>query len=98
MQPRFLLLSLLAVLPCACKSARSTPSTAEGPSSPAAAPSGGQAAGAQGGEPSPADVQGQLAQDTAKTQRQTQQQTFLAGESIKEGDALLDRADLQGAL
>src|SRR5262245_50097700 len=98
MQPRLLLLSLLAALPCACKSARSPSAGPEGPSSPAGAASGGQGAGAQGGELSPANVQGQLAQDSAKVERQSQQQTFLAAESIKEGDTLLDRADLQGAL
>ncbi len=47
---------------------------------------------------SPADVQAGLAQDVARESRQGQQQIYLAGESIKEGDALLDRADLQGAL
>jgi len=39
-----------------------------------------------------------MAQDTARVGRRDQQQAYLAGESIKEGDALLDRADLQGAL
>jgi type II secretory pathway component GspD/PulD (secretin) len=92
MQPRFLLLStLLAVLPCACKSSGSNaPPPSEG--GPGAA---GQAAPTKPGEPSAAE---QLADDSARASRQGQQQTFLSTESIKEGDALLDRADLAGAL
>jgi murein DD-endopeptidase MepM/ murein hydrolase activator NlpD len=97
-QPRFLLLTLLAALPCSCKSGGSKPppqpeSGGAATSSPNAPPGEGQSA-----ESNPAAGQGDLTQDAAKLARQGLQQSYLAGESIKEGDALLDRADLQGAL
>ncbi|HEV8111639.1 MAG TPA: hypothetical protein VGR31_02605 [Planctomycetota bacterium] len=93
MQPRFLLVTLLAALPCSCKSPRTNPPPAE-PASPSSAANAPAGSGAE----SPVSVQDQVAQDTARVGRREQQQTYLAGESIKEGDALLDRADLQGAL
>jgi type II secretory pathway component GspD/PulD (secretin) len=46
----------------------------------------------------PAQVQQGLGQDAERLARQGQQQQYLAQESIREGDALLDRADLPGAL
>lgn len=92
MQPRSILLTLLAVLPCSCKSSGPyAPSPAE-PESPSTAPP------AEPGDMSPAAVQQGLAQDTMRLARREQQQTYLASESIREGDALLDRADLPGAL
>ena len=92
MQPRSLLLTLLAVLPFSCKSAPPEKGPTEEPARPVAAePS-------QPGEVSPADVQGGLSQDAAALERRAQQQSYLAVESIREGDALLDRADLPGAL
>lgn len=90
MQPRSILLTLLAVLPCACKSSGSdasdAPAEPTGPSS------------AQPSEPGAPSPQEGLAQDAARLSVREQQQTYLASESIREGDALLDRADLAGAL
>ena len=93
MQTRSLfLLSLLAVLPCACKSSGPDREAPVEEGSPSAQEPG------QPRELTPAEVQAGLSEDAARLARQGQQQTYLAAESIREGDALLDRADLQGAL
>jgi Flp pilus assembly secretin CpaC/tetratricopeptide (TPR) repeat protein len=42
--------------------------------------------------------EGSLSEDQARLQRQREQGAFLAGEFIQEGDRLLERADLEGAL
>jgi len=47
---------------------------------------------------SPEAARGQLAQDATQLERRAQQQAYLATESIREGDALLERGDLDGAL
>jgi len=90
MQSRSILLTLLAVLPCSCKSSGSDAS--EAPAEPTGA------SPTQPSEPAAPSAQAGLAQDAARLSVREQQQTYLAAESIREGDALLDRADLAGAL
>src|SRR5262249_46508092 len=93
-----------AVLPVACKSSGNQPENA-GEEHPAveaqAQPSGEQAAGQNAvaaPKAPPVNAQQQLQEDTAKAQVRQQQGTFLASEYMKKGDALLERADLAGAV
>ena len=46
----------------------------------------------------PVSVQDQLAQDAERLQRIRERQEFLSGEYIKRGNALIEQADLEGAL
>ena len=88
---KLLVLSLVAAVSWSCKSSKKEK---EAPPV-AAAPE----AGAPQGEPGqPGAEPVDLSQDSARLERQSQQKAFLAGQSIAEGDALLDRGDLEGAL
>jgi type II secretory pathway component GspD/PulD (secretin)/tetratricopeptide (TPR) repeat protein len=117
MQLRSLLVPLLAVIPCSCRSngtqdqagqddahwtAESTASQPAGAESPAAAESAAPAKGApieaSAAQSNPPNPQGTLQDDVARAKLREQQGTFLASEYLKKGDALLERADLAGAL
>ncbi|MCB9914307.1 MAG: hypothetical protein H6828_04035 [Planctomycetes bacterium] len=107
MRLRFLFLPLIAVLPVACRSthtgaaaktnqeapasevALDDVTTAEEDAAPVAIEASAPARLPQGEE---------LRQDADALQRRREMKAFLAGESIKEGDGLLDRGDLEGAL
>ncbi len=110
MQHRFLLVPLLAALPCSCNSSGSSAAepapivrtaaepaaldleslTVEGTESVEAA----DAAFA----PSASAQSGDLSEDAARAARLRQQQTFLAGQYLEEGDRLMQAGDLEAAL
>lgn len=93
MRLRLILVPLVAAIPCSCKSSGSrAPSTTE---PPAATAPGADAAADPSAEPLAAQ---DTSSDAIKLARRNEQQTFLASEHIREGDALLERADLPGAL
>lgn len=102
MRLRFLFLPLLAVAPVACQSTDTPPATPDTPADPELRFSGAS-------EPSaptmPVEAASTVApqdngiqEDAERIQRKRNQRAFLAGESIKEGDGLFDRGDLEGAL
>ena len=102
MRLRFLFLPLLAVAPVACQSTDTPPATPDTPPDPELRFSGAS-------EPSaptmPVEAASTVApqdngiqEDAERIQRKRNQRAFLAGESIKEGDGLFDRGDLEGAL
>src|SRR6185436_9114465 len=74
-----------------CKSTKEEPKEPAGPSSPVGGAEG-QPGEAAGQAPVP------VSEDAAKSQLKGQKDQFLAAQSIQEGDALLDRGDLEGAL
>lgn len=85
---KLLVLSLLGTLTWSCKSTeKEEPKEPAGPSTPAGAPS-------EPAAQAPVPVSG----DAEKLQLKGQKDQFLAAQSIQEGDALLDRGDLEGAL
>ncbi|MFN0245142.1 MAG: hypothetical protein ACKVWV_19840 [Planctomycetota bacterium] len=91
MRLRLILVPLVAAIPSSCKSSGSrAPSTTEPPA--ATAPS------ADAAEPSAQSFEEAASGDAVKLARRNEQQTFLASEYIREGDVLLERADLAGAL
>lgn len=112
MRLRFLFLPLIAVLPVACRSTDSgdsAPKTQDEATTSATTPSELKDAslGEQDGESSAAAIEAsaprlsqdqELRQDAEAITRKRSQRAYLAGESIKEGDSLLDRGDLEGAL
>ena len=88
---KLLALSLLGASAWSCKSApEKNPERPAEPTAPASPAAQGQPAA-----PEPAH---DLSDDAAKAAREGQQKVFLATQSIAEGDALVDRGDLQGAL
>ena len=110
MRLRFIFLPLLAVAPVACRSTESTtPPTAHETAleSTATEPSSGSYTSDDEETVAPTEasytaeptLQGtELREDGDAITRRRTQRAFLSGESIKEGDRLLDRGDLEGAL
>ena len=108
MRLRFLFLPLLAVAPVACRSTdtpdTTAPETAASESAETAPSSSGTYAAGEGSGTTeasystPATQDAELREDAEAITRKMTQREFLAGESIAEGDGLLDRADLEGAL
>lgn len=112
MRLRYLLLPLLAVAPVACRSTDNPDPTAPETAASdraAMAPSGGEIlASLEGDEEGSATTEAsisvppsqddELREDSQAISRRRAQREFLSGESIAEGDALLDQADLEGAL
>ncbi len=110
MRLRFLFLPLLAVAPVACQSTDTPPaetaptpapelqdSSSEG-TDPGTAPAS-EADTTEAAFAGSANLQGtDLQEDAERIQRKRSQREFLSGESIKEGDALFERGDLEGAL
>ncbi len=96
MRLRLLLVPLIAALPCSCKSSGSNTRTAE----PTAAQSASDVGAAEEESPAAAAArqEGQISEDAARVVRRSEQQAFLAGEYIRQGDVLLEQADLPGAL
>ena len=104
MRPRSLLLPLVApfvvTLPVACHSAAPQddgPTALSATTAPAEEPTAGLGAPLEASAPARAQ-DSELRQDAATLSVKRQQQAFLSGKSIEQGDALLDRADLEGAL
>lgn len=110
MRLRFLFLPLLAVAPVACQSTDTPPkesaqtpepelqSSSMAGGAPEASPTG-EVDTTEAAFSGSANLQGTSLQDDAeRIQRKRSQREFLAGESIKEGDALFERGDLEGAL
>jgi type II secretory pathway component GspD/PulD (secretin)/tetratricopeptide (TPR) repeat protein len=123
MQLRSLLVPLLALIPCACRSngtqdqsgadeaqwtaENSSPAPGENAGAASAAPSEARAPSAPNANGTPVEAAAQqpgtqtppsLESDVERAKLRAQQGSFLASEYIKKGDALLDRADLPGAL
>lgn len=97
MQHRFLLVPLLAALPCSCTSSGShaaEPAPAVSQEPDASAPAGQPENAAQVAARQEATVSG----DVERASRLRQQQEFLAGQYLQDGDRLLERGDLEGAL
>lgn len=98
MRLRFLFLPLIAVAPVACRSTDS-----ETPADPAAESSTPELTGVSSedttGAPAPTLTQNDaLREDAEGVTRKRTQRGFLSSQAIQEGDALLERADLEGAL
>jgi len=108
MQHRLLLVPLLAALPCSCTSSGSSTAQPTASVNPPAIvitsePSGSgdvvrAAAEPLGLEASAVPQDGVPAEDVARAARMRQQQEFLAGQYLVEGDRSLERGDLEAAL
>jgi tetratricopeptide (TPR) repeat protein len=102
MRLRFLFLPLLAVAPVACQSTDTPPASTGTTTDPelrfsgAAEPVAPTVPVATTAPAGPQDAE--LGEDAERIERKRGQRAFLAGESIKEGDGLFDRGDLEGAL
>ena len=108
MRLRFLFLPLLTALPLACQSSKATDDSAtesasqlstEGNFDEQAAEVDGAGTPVEAGfSTDPSTSPQDLGEDAARVERVRTQRAFLAGESIKEGDAHFERADLGAAL
>lgn len=103
MQHRFLLVPLLAALPCSCTSSGSSASEPVSAAAvhAAADPSALQVEGTgtvEAAAPAPAQDQGNLSEDAQRAARLRQQQEFLAAQYLQEGDRSLEHGDLEAAL
>ncbi len=107
MQYRFLLVPLLAALPCSCSSSPHDPAepdrTSAAPAASVPAPEVSDAEDPDAGitdaaAPAPQSPQEGMAEDAQRAARLRQQQTFLSAEYLTEGDRSLERGDLEGAL
>jgi len=110
MRLRFLFLPLLAVAPVACQSTDTPPAETTPTPEPELQESSSQGTAPETAPATEADtteaafagsanLQGtDLQEDAERIQRKRSQREFLSGESIKEGDALFERGDLEGAL
>ena len=101
MRLRFLFLPLIAVAPVACRSTDSEtpPATPTATESTATELSGGLSGNDTTGAPASTLPQADaFREDGDAVTRKRTQRAYLSGQAIQEGDALLDRADLEGAL
>ncbi|MBL8861457.1 MAG: hypothetical protein JNK02_05540 [Planctomycetes bacterium] len=105
MQHRLLLVPLLAALPCSCTTSGSSAEQAAGSRAAettvvqAAADPAALAFDAAGtAEPGSLPLQEGVGADAQRAARLRQQQQFLAGQFLEEGNRLLERGDLEGAL
>ncbi len=114
MRLRFLFLPLIAILPVACRSTDSGDTTAKHSGEAASTESvpvelqdssvhykvseAQEADAPEAADDQSVSLEEALEQDADALTRKRTQRAFLAGESIKQGDALLDRADLERAL
>jgi tetratricopeptide (TPR) repeat protein len=112
MRLRFLFLPLIAALPIACQSSKTTGDGAHGSNASDSASQittegnfemdepemDGEARPVEAGFTSAESASQDLSEDAQRIERTRQQRAFLAGESIAEGDAHFERADLGAAL
>ncbi len=103
MQHRFLLVPLLAALPCSCTSSGSSASEPVSAAAvhAAADPSALQVEGTgtvEAAALAPAQDQGNISEDAQRAARLRQQQEFLAAQYLQEGDRSLEHGDLEAAL
>lgn len=100
MQHRFLLVPLLAALPCSCTSSGSSAAEPAAEVRAAAEPSALAVEGSSTADAAApaAPQEGNLSEDAQRAARLRQQQEFLSTQYIQEGDRHLERGDLEAAL